>query len=63
MSPLSGARAALAGALVMLLAAWVLLNDQTTWSTQDVVFVVVSFLAVVLLLLGVDVRRRGGGEG
>ena len=55
---MSHARAALAGALVMLLGVWVMSNDQSAWSTQDVVFAVLALLIVVLLLLGVDIRRE-----
>lgn len=55
---MSHARAALAGALVMLLGIWVMANDQTGWDTKDVVFAVLALLVVVLLLLGVDVRRE-----
>jgi hypothetical protein len=52
------ARAAIAGGLVMLLGIWIMGNDQSAWSTQDVVFAVSALLVVVLLLVGVDVRRR-----
>ena len=52
------ARAAIAGGLVMLLGIWIMNNDQSSWSTQDVVFAVTALLVVVLLLVGVDVRRR-----
>ena len=55
---MSHARAALAGALVMLLGVWIMNNDQSAWSTQDVVFAVLALLIVVLLLLGVDIRRE-----
>ena len=54
----SHARAALAGALVMLLGIWMMTNDQTAWETRDVVFAVLALLAVVLLLLGIDIRGR-----
>lgn len=53
------ARAALAGALVMLLGVWVMANDQSGWSTHDVVFAVLALLAVALLLVGIDLRGRG----
>jgi len=53
------ARAALAGAIVMLLGVWVMANDQSSWSTQDVVFAVVALLGVAVLLVGVDIRRMG----
>ena len=55
---MSHARAAIAGAIVMLLGVWIMTNDQTGWSTQDVVFAVLALLIVVLLLLGVDIRRE-----
>lgn len=54
---MSHARAALAGALVMLLGIWIMNNDQSAWDTKDVVFAVISLLVVVLLLLGIDIRR------
>lgn len=54
---MSHARAAIAGALVMLLGIWIMVNDQTAWETRDVVFAVVALGIVVLLLLGVDIRR------
>jgi len=53
----SHARAAIAGALVMLLGVWVMANDQSAWETRDVLFAVLGLLAVVLLLLGLDLRR------
>jgi hypothetical protein len=48
--------------MVTLLAIWVLGVQQaeTGWTTNDVVFAVLAFLAVTLLLLGVDIRRKGG---
>lgn len=55
---MSHARAAIAGAIVMLLGVWIMGNDQSAWSTQDVVFAVLALLIVVLLLLGVDIRRE-----
>ena len=57
--PVSHARAAIAGALVMLLAVWVMINDQSAWDTRDVAFIVLALLGVVLLLLGLDIRGRG----
>jgi uncharacterized membrane protein len=54
---MSHARAAIAGALVMLLGIWVMLNDQSQWETRDVVFAVLALVVVILLLLGVDIRR------
>jgi uncharacterized membrane protein YhaH (DUF805 family) len=54
---MSHARAALAGALVMLLGIWIMGNEQTSWSVQDVVFAVISLLVVVMLMVGVDIRR------
>jgi hypothetical protein len=41
----------------MLLGVWVMANDQTGWATQDIVFAVLALLVVVLLLLGIDIRR------
>ena len=55
------ARAALAGALVMLLGVWVMANDQTAWDTRDVVFAVIALLGVAVLLVGIDIRRPGAG--
>ena len=55
---MSHARAAIAGAIVMLLGIWIMANDQTGWATQDIVFAVLALLIVVLLLLGVDIRRE-----
>lgn len=63
---MASARAAAAGALIMLLGIWIMANDQSKWSTQDVVFAVLSVLSVAVLLLGVDIRGRKGhddGEG
>jgi len=54
---MSHARAAIAGAVTMLLGIWIMANDQTGWATQDIVFAVLSLLIVVLLLLGIDIRR------
>ena len=59
---MSHARAALAGALVMLLGIWIMNNDQSSWTTQDVVFAVVALLVVVMLLVGVDVRRKWSSQ-
>jgi hypothetical membrane protein len=56
---MQGARATMAGALVMLLGIWIMTNDQTGWSTQDVVFAVLALLGVALLLVGVDIRGKG----
>jgi drug/metabolite transporter superfamily protein YnfA len=55
------ARASLAGALVMLLGIWVMANDQSAWDTKDVVFAVIALLGVAVLLVGIDIRRPGGG--
>jgi uncharacterized membrane protein len=59
-TPLHGARAAIAGALVMVLGLWVLLVNQKEqgFTTNDAVFAVGAFLVIVLLLLGIDIRRR-----
>jgi hypothetical protein len=54
---MSHARAALAGALTMLLGIWVMTNDQSAWETRDVVFAIISLALVILLLVGIDVRR------
>jgi uncharacterized membrane protein len=61
MTPMHGARAAVAGALVMVIGVWVLFINQRDqgFTAQDAVFAVVAFLAIVLLLLGVDIRRSG----
>jgi hypothetical protein len=56
---MSHARAAIAGALVMLLGVWMMTEDQSAWETRDVVFAVLALLGVVLLLLGLDIRGRG----
>jgi membrane-bound ClpP family serine protease len=63
-TPLHGARAAIAGAVTMILGVWVLFINQAEqgFTAQDAVFAVVAFLAIILLLLGVDIRRRGGGK-
>ena len=62
MNPMASARAAMAGALVMLLGVWIMVNDQTGWNTQDVVFAILTLLGVALLLLGVDIRRGKGDD-
>ena len=59
---MSHARAALAGALVMLLGIWIMGNDQSGWTTQDIVFAVLALLVVVMLLVGVDVRRKWSSQ-
>jgi uncharacterized protein with FMN-binding domain len=41
----------------MLLGIWIMGNEQTSWSVQDVVFAVISLLVVVMLMVGVDIRR------
>jgi hypothetical protein len=60
--PLDSARAAIAGSLTTLLAIWVMATktSEQQWATQDVVLAVATFLAVLMLMLGVDIRRRGG---
>jgi uncharacterized membrane protein len=60
-----GARAAIAGALAMVIGIWVLFINQADqgFTAQDAVFATAAFLAIVLLLLGVDIRRRGGDDG
>ena len=60
MRPLDSARAAIAGALTMVLGVWVLFVNQQEqgWTAQDAVFAVGAFLVIVLLLLGIDLRRR-----
>lgn len=55
---MSHARAAIAGALVMLLGIWVMVNDQTAWETRDVLFAILGLLVVILLMLGIDLRRE-----
>jgi hypothetical protein len=59
--PLDSARAAIAGALTMVLGIWILYVNQAQqgFTAQDAVFAVGAFLVIVLLLLGVDIRRRG----
>lgn len=65
MRPLDSARAAIAGAVTMVLGIWVLFINQAEqgFTTEDAVFAVVAFLVIILLLLGIDVRRKGGGNG
>lgn len=46
----------------MLLGIWIMTNDQTAWETRDVVFAVISLALVVLLLVGIDIRRRYTNE-
>jgi len=46
----------------MLLGIWIMNNDQSSWTTQDVVFAVVALLVVVMLLVGVDVRRKWSSQ-
>jgi hypothetical protein len=41
----------------MLLGIWVMVNDQSQWDTRDVVIAVVALGIVILLLLGIDIRR------
>lgn len=64
MTPLHGARAAIAGALTMVLGIWVLFVNQKEqgFSAQDAVFAVVAFIAIIALLLGIDLRRRSPPE-
>lgn len=54
------ARAAIAGALVMVLGIWVLFINQKEqgFTANDAVFAVGAFLVLVLLLLGIDIRGR-----
>jgi hypothetical protein len=49
----------------MVVGTWVLLVNQADrgWTAQDAVFAVGAFLVIVLLLLGIDVRRKGRGDG
>jgi hypothetical protein len=63
-TPLHGARAAVAGGITVMIAVWVITVNQSErgWTAQDAVLAVVAFLAMVLLLLGVDIRRRGGDD-
>jgi hypothetical protein len=42
----------------MLLGIWVMTNDQSAWDVRDVVFAVVSMALVILLLVGIDIRRN-----
>lgn len=60
---LQGARAAIAGALVMFLAAWVMTTatsvEEGRLTPDQTVGGVVILLIVVMLLVGVDWRRRG----
>jgi hypothetical protein len=48
----------------MVLGIWVLFINQAEqgFTTEDAVFAVVAFLVIILLLLGIDVRRRGNGS-
>lgn len=63
-TPLHGARAAIAGALTMVLGVWILFINQADqgFTAQDAVFAVVAFIAIIMLLLGVDIRRRKDDE-
>jgi hypothetical protein len=49
-----------AGSLTTMLVVWVLFINQAEqgFTAQDAVFAVGAFLVIVLLLLGVDLRRR-----
>jgi flagellar biosynthesis protein FlhB len=53
----SHARAAIAGALTMLLGIWIMTNDQTQWETRDVVFAIIALALIILMLVGIDIRR------
>jgi hypothetical protein len=53
----SHARAAIGGALTMLLGIWIMSNDQSQWDTRDVVFAIIAMALVILMLVGIDVRR------
>jgi hypothetical protein len=46
----------------MFVGAWVLLVNQADrgWTAQDAVLAIGAFLVIVLLLLGIDIRRKGG---
>ena len=59
-TPMHGARAAVAGGIAMMVGIWVITVNQSErgWTAQDAVLAVIAFLAMVLLLLGVDIRRR-----
>lgn len=54
---MSHARAAIAGALTMLLGIWIMTNDQTQWETRDVVFAIIALALIILMLVGIDIRR------
>jgi uncharacterized membrane protein len=62
--PLDSARAAIAGSLVMVIGIWILFINQGEqgFTAQDAVFAAVALLVIVLLLLGIDLRRRGNGS-
>lgn len=48
----------------MIVGIWVLFVNQADqgFTVEDAVFAVVAFLVIILLLLGIDVRRRGNGQ-
>lgn len=62
---MDSARAAIAGAITMVVGIWVLFVNQADqgFSAQDAVFAALAFLVIILLLLGIDVRRKGGNGG
>ena len=51
---------AIAGALTMVLGVWILFINQADqgFTAQDAVFATGAFLVIVLLLVGIDIRRR-----
>lgn len=65
MTPMHGARAAVAGGIAMMVGIWVITINQSErgWEAQDAILAVVAFLAMTLLLLGIDIRRRPRDDG
>lgn len=59
MNPLLSARAAIAGALVMLLGAWVFIERDRELGPEHIISGVGILLVIVALLVGVDPRNRG----
>jgi 4-amino-4-deoxy-L-arabinose transferase-like glycosyltransferase len=53
-----GARAAIAGALTMLVGVWIMTNDQSEWDERQLAIGLLMFFAIILLLLGINIRRE-----
>jgi 4-amino-4-deoxy-L-arabinose transferase-like glycosyltransferase len=58
MTPLQGARAAIAGALTMLVGVWIMTNDQSEWDERQLAIGLLMFFAIILLLLGINIKRE-----